>query len=131
WLKRAGLAGLPPLPVTAQAGDEVPVVSPERVTVNVNGVLPLLPSFLFASNAAIANDGNGAASSLLMLPFAVAVVMVALVGDDSVTVKPSLASNDASPAPLPATTSLPSPATKVTVPVGNTPPLKSAALAAL
>jgi hypothetical protein len=30
-----------------------PVVSPDRVTVNVNGVVPLLPSFLMAESAAI------------------------------------------------------------------------------
>ena len=32
------------------------LVSPERVTVNVNGVLPVLPSALLAPVAAIAND---------------------------------------------------------------------------
>ena len=33
-----------------------PVVSPERVTVKVNGVLPVLPSALLAAVAAIAKE---------------------------------------------------------------------------
>src|SRR5262245_16445761 len=64
-VKSVALAGLPPLPVTAQVADDAPVVSPERVTVNVNAVRPLLPSalFVFAASDAIANDGNGGAAS--------------------------------------------------------------------
>ena len=52
-VKSAAFAGLPPLPVTAQATLLVPVVSPERVTVKVNGVLPELPSAWLALPAAI------------------------------------------------------------------------------
>ena len=51
--KSAASAGLEPLPVTAHAADDVPVTPPARVTVKVNGVLPLSPSLLFALAAAI------------------------------------------------------------------------------
>ena len=49
--KSAALAGLAPLPATAQLALVDPLVSPVRVTVNVNGVLPAFPSGLFASVA--------------------------------------------------------------------------------
>ena len=55
--KSAALAGLTPLPVTAQLTLVAPVVGPLRVTVNVYGVSPEFPSNLTASAAAIANDG--------------------------------------------------------------------------
>ena len=109
------------------------MVSPERVTVNVNGVLPVLPSALLASVAAIAKDAPPPApSSLSMVPVAAAVAMVVpALGADSVTVKPSLASTVVSPATLMVTSWLVWPAAKLTVPVGNTPPVKSAALAGI
>ena len=72
------------------------------------------------------------ASSLTMVPVAAAVAMVVpALGADSVTVKPSLASTVVSPATLMVTSLLVSPAAKLTVPVGNAAPVKSAALAAL
>ena len=68
----------------------------------------------------------------MMVPVAAAVAMVVpALGADSVTVKPSLASTVVSPATLMVTSWLVSPAAKLTVPVGNAPPVKSAALAAL
>src|SRR5262245_26399596 len=54
--KSAALAGLAPLPETVQVADDAPVVLPERVTVKVNGVLPVLPSALLAAAAAIAKE---------------------------------------------------------------------------
>ena len=108
------------------------MVSPERVTVKVNGVLPVLPSALLAAVAAIAKEAPAEQSSLIMVPVAAAVAMVVpALGADSVTVKPSLASTVVSPATLMVTSLLVWPAAKLTVPVGNTPPVKSAALAAL
>jgi hypothetical protein len=53
--KSDALAFDPPLPLTAQAADAVPVLIPERVTVKVNGVVPLLPSLSVAFTAAIDN----------------------------------------------------------------------------
>ena len=71
-------------------------------------------------------------SSSNMAPVAAAVAMVVpALGADSVTVKPSLASTVVSPATLMVTSWLVWPAAKLTVPVGNAPPVKSAALAAL
>ena len=67
-----------------------------------------------------------------MVPVAAAVVMVVpALGADSVTVNPSLASTVVSPATLMVMGLLVSPAAKLTVPVGNAPPLKSVALAGL
>ena len=43
--KSAALAGLVPLPVTAKLALLARDVSPERVTVKVNGAFPLFPSF--------------------------------------------------------------------------------------
>ena len=92
------------------------MVSPERVTVNVNGVLPVLPSALLASLAAI-ESARPAASSLRMVPVAAAVPMVVpALGADSVTVKPSSASTVVSPATLMVTVLLVSPAAKLSVP---------------
>ena len=54
--KSAALAGLVPLPATAQAAEEAALRSPVRVTVKVNGVVPLLPSLLSALAAAIERD---------------------------------------------------------------------------
>ena len=95
-------------------------------------MLPLLPSFRLALAAAIASDGPAAASSLRMVPVAVAVPMaVPALGFDSVSVKPSVDSTTVSPATFTVIVLLVSPAAKLTVPVGNTPPAKSAAVAGL
>ena len=51
--KSAASAAFAPLPVTAQSAEPAWLVSPERVTVKVNAVLPLLPSALLADAAAI------------------------------------------------------------------------------
>ena len=105
---------------------------PARVTVKVKAVLPLLPSFRLALAAAIDSDGPAAVSSLRMVPVAVAVPMaVPALGFDRVSVKPSVDSTAVSPATLTVMVLLVSPAAKLTVPVGNTPPAKSAAVAGL
>ena len=58
---------------------------PVGVTVKVKAVLPLLPSFRLALVAAIDSDGPAAASSLRIVPVAVAVPMVVpALGFDSV-----------------------------------------------
>ena len=64
-----------PLPATVQLDAGGTVVSPERVTVKVNGVLPVLPSAWLALAAAI-ESCEASASSLRMVPVAAAVVMV-------------------------------------------------------
>ena len=93
---------------------------PDRVTVKVNVVLPVLPSFWLALVAAIASEVPAAASSLRIVPVAAAVVIVVPeLGADNVTVKPSLASTVVSPATLMAMTLLVSFAAKVTVSVGS------------
>ena len=99
-VKSAALAALPPDPATAQLAPAVMAMLPERVTVKVNGVDPLLPSALLALVAAI--ESTAAASSLRMVPTAAAVLMltdpVELAGTlvsvarESVTAKPSLGS---------------------------------------
>ena len=53
-LKSAALAGLVPVPVTAQLAVLVVDVSPVRVTVKVKGVVPELPSNCKALVGAIA-----------------------------------------------------------------------------
>jgi hypothetical protein len=53
-----------------------PLVSPIRVTVNVNGVLPLFPSALLASSAAIDSE----ASSFRIVPVPVPTAIVAPTG---------------------------------------------------
>ena len=55
--KSAALAGLTPLPITAKLALLAMDVSPERVTVNVNGVVPLFPSFWVTKVGAIARVG--------------------------------------------------------------------------
>src|SRR5262245_26810601 len=70
--KSAAVAGLLPLPVTASLSVDAAVVLLLRVTVRVNGVLPLLPSFRLAVAAAIDSE----VSSLRMVPMAVAVPRV-------------------------------------------------------
>ena len=81
---------------------------------------------------AVTSVGVVAPSSLRIVPVAAAVPMtVPALGLDSVTVKFSLGSTVASPATLTVIALLVSPAAKLTVPVGRTPPVKSAALAGL
>src|SRR5205807_1782386 len=92
-VKSAALAGLPPLPVTAQLAEEAPVVRPDRATVKVNAVLPALPSALLAWSALMAS----AVSSLVMVDDAVGCVMVAPLGLERVTVKPSSSLTAVSP----------------------------------
>ncbi len=104
----------------------MPAVSPVRVSVNVNAVLPALPSGLVASAAAIVNT----VSSLAIVPPAVAVASWApSVASDSVTEKLSSGSTAVSPRTLTMIVLLASPAAKLTVPSGSVPP-KSAASAA-
>ena len=93
--KSAASARFVPVPVTAKAAELIPVVSPVRVTVKVKAVFPVLPSFLRASVAAIARAGGGT-SSLVIVPVAVAVVIVALVGLLRVILKVSSGSNTVS-----------------------------------
>src|SRR6478609_12044122 len=131
-VKSAAFAGLALLPVTAKAAVEAPVVLPVRVTVKVKAVLPLLPSFRLALTAAIDSDGPTAASSLTMVPVAVAVPMVVPeLGFDRVTLNPSLGSTVVSAATFTVMVLLVSPAAKLTVPVGKAAPVKSAAFAGL
>ena len=114
-------------PVTAHWALAAPLRSPVRVTVKVNGELPDWPSALSALVAAIDSE----ASSLRTVPLAEAVPRMAPApGLDSITEKASFASTAVSPAtPMLMTFEL-SPAAKLTVPVGTTPPVKSAALTA-
>ena len=63
-MKSAAAAGLAPLPVTAKAAVDAPVVLPVRDTVKVKAVLPLLPSFRLAFAAAIDRVGEGGAAVL-------------------------------------------------------------------
>jgi len=86
-----------PLGVVVQSTVVAWLVSPVRVTVNVNSVLPVLPSACTALAAAIASTGAGVASSFSIVPVAVAWPSVAFVGLDSVTVNPSLGSKSVSP----------------------------------
>ena len=64
----AGVAGFVPDPVTVHVAELVPVVTPDRVNVKVNGVVAVLPSFLLASVAAMAICV--AASSFRIVPVA-------------------------------------------------------------
>ncbi len=127
--KSAALAGLVPVPVTAQLTLLLPEMITSRVTVKVKALLPLLPSVRLLLAAAMVRVG-AATSSLLIVPVAVAVVMVApLVALERVTVKFSFGSNVVSPWTLTVITLLVSPGAKLTVPDGKTPPTKSVALA--
>ena len=98
----------------------------------VKGVVPELPSALSAFNGVIDNMLPVAGiSSLRIVPVAVAVVMVELLGLDKVTVKVSLGSTTLSPLTLTVISLVVSPAAKVTVLDGNIPPAKSSAVAGL
>ena len=125
------LAKLVPLPVTAYCTLLASVVEPLRVTVKVKGVLPLLPSNLDASVAAIARVVAPVTSSSWIVPAAVAVVIDPPVALDKVTVKPSSGSTLVSPLTLTVITWLVSPAAKSTVPLGRTLPAKSVSSAEL
>ncbi len=118
-----------PVPFVADANFTLAgtLIPPVRVTVNVSGVeLPSVPSRLLASVAAIVN----VASSLRIVPFAVAVSRTPPMGFDSVTVKPLSGSNVVSPFTLIVTVAVAAPAANLTRPVGNTVP-KSATSAEL
>jgi len=56
--KSVPLAGLLPLPVTAQLAEDVAERSPVRVTVKVNGVAPLLPSAVGAFAGVMESSGS-------------------------------------------------------------------------
>ena len=100
--------------------------SPERVTVKVKGIVPLWPSALAAAAAAIASTG-GSASSLRMVPVAVAVARTpSPVGSRRVTLKASWGSTVVSPCTWTVIVFLVCPAPKVNRPEGSTPPAKSA-----
>ncbi|GCA72967.1 hypothetical protein MiYa_04522 [Microcystis aeruginosa NIES-2519] len=74
--KSAALAGLVPVPVTAQVMLLLPVVLPggiKRVTVKVKALLPLLPSVRLLLAAAMVRVG-AATSSLLIVPVTAVVV---------------------------------------------------------
>src|SRR4051812_23944503 len=84
--KSDALAACNPLPATDQSTDWLEAEAWPSVTVKVKDVVPLLPSALTASRAAIETD----ASSLRMVPLADAVPIVRPAdGPDSVTAKPS------------------------------------------
>ena len=103
-------------------------ISPERVTVKVNAVVPALPSFCTALVAAMARL---VASSFRMVPLAVAVVMVPADGLERVTVKPLSGSTTLSALTLTVMIAVATPAAKETGPLGSTPPEKSAGSAGL
>src|SRR5439155_61840 len=120
-------APLTAAPVTAQLALAAPLVSPLRVTVKVNETVPDWPSALSARVAAIDSE----ASSLRITPVAEAVPRMApTLGLDNVTVKASSDSTRVSPATPMLMTFEVSPAAKLTVPDGSTPPMKSAPLTA-
>jgi hypothetical protein len=97
-------------------------VSPERVTVKVNGVEPLFPSNCVAVVPAI---DNVIESSFKIKPGAAAVVIVAgVLGVLNVTVKPSFGATIVSAFTLIVITCVEEPAAKVTVPLGNAFPEK-------
>ena len=92
-----------------------PVAALDRETVKARSFAPLLPSLTAAS--ATARVGSGAASSLVMVPIAVPSAMVAPLGEESVSVRVSLASTAVSPDTWTLTTLDVSPAAKVCVPL--------------
>ena len=97
--------------------------------------MPLNVAFPLAVDIEVKAVGSGPVvvlSSLRMVPVAAAVPMaVPALGLDRVTVKFSADSTVLSPATLTVMVFVASPAAKLTVPVGNTPPAKSAAAAGL
>jgi hypothetical protein len=102
------------------------LVSPLRVTVKLKAAVPVLPSSLLAPNAAMVSVDGGGASSFTTVPLAVAVAIVALLGSQSITVRPLFASTAVSPLTSNATVLLASLATKLIVSLGNAPPKPSA-----
>ncbi len=94
---------------------------------NVNGVVLLFPSALFALSGAMENE----ASSLMIVPIAVGVSrLLAPTGFDSVMRNVSVGSIVVSPVTLMVMTCEVSPAVKLSVPLGSVPP-KSPAFAGL
>ena len=94
-------------------------------------MLPELPSVLLALVAAMASVGREVESSLVIVPAAEAVVIVAPTGPERVTVKPSSGSTVVSPLTLTVIVCDVAPAAKFTLPLGSAPPVKSVPLAAL
>ena len=92
-----------------------PVAAADRLTVKARSFAPLLPSLTVAS--ATERAGNGAVSSLVMVPIAVPSAMVAPLGDERASVSVSLASTAVSPDTCTRTTLEVSPAAKVSVPL--------------
>ncbi len=133
-IKSAPLAAVieaTPPPVTAQSAPAVPAVSPVRVTVKVNAVLPLLPSAFSALTGAIASAPVPRVSSFQIRAVARTVPIVTPAGGpDRVTVKLSIGSTTPSPATATVTTLLVSPGARLTVPEGSAPPTKSVPLTA-
>ena len=116
-------------PVTAKFALCTLVVSPVRETVKVNGVVPPLLASGFFDEVA---ERESRASSLTMVPVAVlAPGMRAAppVGAERASWNCSLGSMRLSPAIGMMMVLLVSPGAKVTVPVGKTAPVKSAAFA--
>src|SRR5439155_221727 len=120
-------ATLTAAPVTAQLALAAPLVSPARRSSELNGVVPDWPSALSALVAAIDSE----ASSLRIVPLAVVVPStVPALGFESLTVKASFDSTRVSPATSMLITFEVSPAAKLTIPDGSTPPVKSVPLTA-
>ena len=109
----------------------MPLASPERMTVKVNGVMPEAPSSLFASLAVIASEG---VSSSRIVPVAEAGLREKLpltTGMEAVrfTAKPSSNSWDVSPRTAMVIVRVATPGSKMTTPPGIEPPTKSWPLA--
>ncbi len=131
--KSLALAGLVPEPLTDQATLEVPLVSPDRVTVKAKAVVPLFPSgcvTVVGESDSVGAEGGVPPSSFWISPVALPAATWALAGLDRETVNPSSGSDTVSPTTLMVMALLVSPAAKLTTPDGRTPPWKSAALAA-
>ncbi len=91
--KSVAFAWLVPDPVTAQLALLLTLISPVRIIVKVKAFMPAFPSVWVALVEAI----TSAVSSLVMIPVAVAVIIVALVGLERVTVSSSSGSTVVSP----------------------------------
>ena len=129
--KSAAFAGFAPLPVTDQFTVPAAAVLPVRVTVKVKAADPASPSAFVASVAAMEITGGGA-SSFRIVPTAVAVPSTPpFEGPERVTVNVSSGSTVVSSAAFTVMTRLACPAAKLAVPLGSTPPVKSAGFAGL
>ncbi len=109
------------MPLAAQSTLSVPVVRPLRLTVKMNGVLPLLPSGRLASVAAMLK----ARSSLRMVPVALPWAIVPPCGADSSTRKLSSGSASVSPATAMVRIALAWPGAKLMLPASGAPAGKS------